>query len=309
MRPIVSTLPLLLSVFVFNLSAVCNAQEPTIDRVNETEHSKLVNLETEKDVNDVSEEVEFIWQITLGLSAGVHKSILAGDTEGDRLSNTLDIPLLIDVYYKGFFIQSSQRRIEGIFGNAEFGYQVSATENWSLDILSKTYIGDINSAEVIEDNELENSILEGLPTRRLGQGLGLRYSRFFDDDILYFDVASLVTIDGGNDYVVDIYYSHFIPYYNWNIYIGGGLTYFSEDATNYYVGIDHDEVTEQRQYYQVNSGGYSAQAEVLVLYPLSENWTFNAGINHAYYSSEVADSPIIERPDSTIASFGVLYAF
>ena len=140
MRPIVSTLPLLLSVFVFILSVVCNAQEPTIDRVNETEHSKLVNLETEKDVNDVSEEVEFIWQITLGLSAGVHKSILAGDTEGDRLSNTLDIPLLIDVYYKGFFIQSSQRRIEGIFGNAEFGYQVSATENWSLDILSKTYI-------------------------------------------------------------------------------------------------------------------------------------------------------------------------
>lgn len=302
-----NSLLLLLSILFINLSIKSFAQEAEAKMPTQTKKSQLNQLGTNNG-QDIETD-EFSWQISLGFGLGVHQTVFAGDYEAGSCARCIRIPLLVDAYYKGFFLQSSKKRSEGVFGQDEFGYQISTQKNWSLDILSKTYLDELDSEEIIEENELENSLLEGLSKRREGQGLAIRYSRFFDEDILYVDIASLYTTDAANDYVVDLYYSHFIPYYNWDIYIGGGLTYFSESTTNYYFGIDESEVTEQREHYQVSKGAFSAQLEAIALYPMTENWTFNIGVHQTYYSNEIADSPITERKNTLIASFGVLYAF
>lgn len=251
---------------------------------------------------------EFIWQITGGISVLHNQTIIQDDIDPDKLTNMLAITLLVDVYYKGFFIQSNQRRTEGLFGGGELGYQLINKEDWSLEVLIKQYLREIDSEEIIKETNQNDSILAGLTERKIGQGLGLRYSKFIDDNILSIDIASLVSIDADNDWVAEIYYSHLIPYRNWDIYLGAGLTYYTADVVNYYVGIEQHEVTEQREFYQTGSG-YKAQFEMFALRPISESWTFKVGLTHSSYSSNIGDSPIVKSKNASLFTIGAMYAF
>ncbi len=245
----------------------------------------------------------FSWQAMGGISGVYEQGPIKGDKQSS-FGDYLNISLMFDVYYKGFFIQSNHRRSEAVTLGGEIGYELIVEDNWELDILHKTYVPGYNPKEIIKNSHNDIPVLEGLGERNFGQGLGFRYSHFYEDSILSVDLAALST----SGWVADFFYSQLVPYRNWDIYLGAGFTHYSQGVTDYFVGVDKNEVSDNRSFYAPGSS-YKAQLEVFARHPISKKWSFSAGITQSYYSTAIKNSPIIGKQHLTEVMLGILYVF
>lgn len=249
----------------------------------------------------------FSWQAQAGFSINHANSIIDG-IEQRHPENYLNLYILLDFYYKGFFIQSDHRRADTLNLGSEIGYQLFVEDDWELDIISKSYIGGFNSDDIIEWADEEIPILEGLKNRGSADGIGIRYSRYFEDSIFSFDIATLSPFSDVNGWVLDAFYSHIMPYRNWDIYLNTSLTYYSEKVTDYYVGIAPDEVSALRHEFTA-SHAVKTQFELFAQRPISESWTVNIGLSQSYYLGDLGESPIVNTENTTQIMLGVLYVF
>jgi len=249
----------------------------------------------------------FSWQFMGGISGVYDQSPIKGNKQSE-FEDYLHVSLLFDLYYKGFFMQSNHRRSSAATLGGEIGYELIVKDSWELDIISKTYVSGYEPSDIIDNNDRDIPTLSGLEDRDFGRGIGLRYSRFYQNSVLSIDVASLAPLSKANGWVADVFYSHLIPYRNWDIYLGAGFTYYSAGVTDYFVGVNQDEASSARPIYEPGSG-YQAQLEVFAQHPISRNWSFNAGITQSYYSATINDSPLIGKQHLTTVMLGVLYVF
>lgn len=254
----------------------------------------------------------FEWQFMLDFSA-VSTQVILADVEQTEPWDYLQLGLLLDISYKGFFLQTNSRRSAAAIGSGELGYQITVQKNWELDVILKAYIEGFDPAEIIKDQKEDIPQLAGLNEREYTGGIALRYSHFFDNAIFYIDVASAHT--GSNDQrdsasglIIDSFYSYLIPYRNWDIYLGAGLTYYDKALVDYYIGINPDEVTINRPLYNAKSS-FRGQLEVYAQHPLSQSWFFNAGLTQTFYFNSIKQSPLVDRNKSTQLMVGVLYVF
>jgi len=251
----------------------------------------------------------FSWQGQLGFSLSKSTFIIDGIEEAD-LGNNLNISLLFDVYYKGFFIQSNHRRADSLKLGAELGYQLIVEDDWELDIIHKSYFGGFNPEDIIARADKEIPILAGLKQRDSANGLGLRYSRYYQESILSVDVAAITPFsdDSASGWLINAFYSHIVPYRNWDIYLNTSVTYYSEDVIDYYTGVDASEVSPIREKYK-GEHALRAQFEIFAQRPISRSWTFNAGLSHSFYTANIKNSPIVDSQGASQIMVGVLYVF
>ena len=249
----------------------------------------------------------FSWQAMLGISVFHRPQVIEG-YEQDSIGQYLNISLLFDLYYKGFFIQSNHRSANSLLTGAELGYQLHVDKNWEVDIIMRTYIGEYDPEEILEANDYDFPLMEGLTARGSADGLGLRYSRFLDDAVFSVDIASIGARSDAPGWVSEIYYNKLVPYRNWDIYLGAGITYYSQELVDYYTGVDQHEVTEVRLAYEAKAA-FEYELEIYARHPISQNWTFNTGISHTFYSSHVKDSPLVSTIETTQLMLGVHYVF
>jgi len=249
----------------------------------------------------------FSWQGQVGLSLQQTNGIIAG-IEQEQLGNYLNISLLFDFYYEGFFIQSDHRRAHTHTLGAELGYQLIIEDDWELDIISKSYIAGFYPDDIIDNADKEIPILEGLKNRSSGDGIGIRYSKYFENSTISLDVATLAPLSGSDGWIADLFYSHIVLYRNWDIYLNTGLTYYSDDVIDYYVGIDESETSALREEF---TGHHSVktQVEIFAQRPISKSWTFNVGLSLSHYFGDITDSPIVDRQNASQIMAGVLYVF
>lgn len=285
-----------LAVFYMTIVSVSHAGQ-TIETITADANSPIV-----KDA--------FEWQFMLDLALVDTQTIIADVDQTDPW-DYFELGLLLDISYKGFFLQSNSRRSSTALGTGEFGYQLTVQKNWQLDVIIKAYLYGYSPEEILKDQNVPQ--LEGLSERNPTGGIALRYSHFYDDSIFYIDVATARA--AGNDQndsvtglIVDSFYSHLIPYRNWDIYLGAGLTYYDQNLVDYYIGIDENEVTSSRPLYEAE-GGFRVQLEVYAQYPLSENWSFNTGITQSFYTNNIKKSPLVDKNTFTELVVGVLYVF
>lgn len=254
----------------------------------------------------------FEWQFMVDLSLVSTPAILV-DVEQTEVWDYFQLGLLLDMSYKGFFLQSNSRRSSTVIDGGELGYQITVQKNWQLDVILKAYIEGFDPAEIIVDQKQDIPQLAGLDARDLTLGVALRYSHFFDNAIFYIDFASARAGEDeqGNDasgIIIDSFYSYLVPYRNWDIYLGAGLTYYDEALIDYYFGIDADEVTNNRPLHSANSS-FRAQLEIYAQYPLSQSWSFNTGLTQTFYSNNIKRSPLVDKNKLTQFMVGVLYVF
>jgi len=254
----------------------------------------------------------FEWKFMADIALVKSQHILA-DVEQTKPWHYVELGLLLDISYKGFFLQTNSRRSSATIGSGEFGYQITVHNDWQLDIILKAYIEGFDATEIIKDQDKDIPKLAGLNERTPTGGIALRYSRFFDDAVFYIDFVSARAGNNnqGDDttgLIIDSFYSYLVPYRNWDIYLGAGLTYYDQALIDYYIGIDTSEVTPIRPLHKADSA-YRGQLEVYAQHPLSESWSFNAGITQSFYSSNIKQSPLVESNKLTEFMLGVLYVF
>lgn len=95
--------------------------------------------------------------------------------------------------------------------------------------------------------------------------------------------------------------------------IGIGANYQDDDYSNYYFGVNPDNVGTSGLPFFAADGGVNEYYMVLGgLFYLNKNWLVSAGVRGSVISGDPADSPIVDqRGDSTqwIGGIGVGYAF
>jgi outer membrane protein len=254
----------------------------------------------------------FEWQFMVDLSLVSTPAILV-DVEQTEAWDYFRLGLLLDMSYKGFFLQSNSRRSLTVIDGGELGYQITVQKNWQLDVILKTYIEGFDPTEIINDQKQDIPQLAGLDERDVTGGIALRYSHFFDNTIFYIDFARAIAgKDEQGDYssgmIIDSFYSYLVPYRNWDIYLGAGFTYYDKVLMDYYIGIDADEVTINRPLYSASSS-FRAQLEIYAQYPLSQSWSFNTGLTQTFYSNNIKRSPLVDKNKLTQLMVGVLYVF
>jgi outer membrane scaffolding protein for murein synthesis (MipA/OmpV family) len=314
---------LILSSLVF--SSVTVAQDTTEQTVNrtiksthlESNESRIVNTKGEYNLNEESTfkpviKDAFEWQFIMDFSFVYDPTIIAGIKQEDLLDYFMP-GILVDLSYKGFFLQSNQRRSYALLGGTELGYQLIVEDNWQFDLIGKAYMQGYDSASLIEYGGGDENLLVGLREREATAGIALRYSYYFEDALFSLDIASAHSGDDEfgdhvSGLIIDSFYSYLLPYRNWDIYLGAGLTYFSQDIVDYYIGVSADETTDFRAEYTAKDG-VRAQFEVYVQYPLSASWSFNAGLTHSVYSNNVKESPLVNTNQITQVMLGALYVF
>lgn len=251
----------------------------------------IVTTESDGAIKETSIAGETIsWQLMTSIALRDNTSPIVGIDDDAQL----DLNLLFDIYYRGFFAQSDSHRFSNIGRGVAVGYELIVEQDWQLDIISKSYLNGFDQQGIKglrEDNPPE---LVGIASRQHDYSQGFRFSYLFDDGALWLDLAANLLTDAHHGWLFDLYYSKLIPYKNWDIYLGSGFTYYSSEFNNYYYGVDAREVTANRPLYQAGSG-YRVQMEVMAQYPLSRDWLVATGVNLSHYSSDISDSPLIEK--------------
>lgn len=255
---------------------------------------------------------DFQWQFMVDLSLVDTQTIIA-DIKQTQVWDYFQLGLLLDISYKGFFLQTNSRRSSTVFGGGEFGYQITVQNDWQLDVIAKGYIQGYSPVSIIKDQKQSIPQLTGLADREPTGGIALRYSRFFENAVFYVDLATARAIGNddrkaANGMIIDSFYSYLLPYRNWDIYLGAGLTYYEQELVDYYIGVDADEVTSHRSLYEAD-GGFRGQLEVYAQYPLSQSWFFNASITQSFYNNKIKQSPLVDKSQLTQLMVGVLYVF
>jgi len=274
----------------------------TVSHANE--NTPLTNTPIIKD--------DFNWQFMVDFSLVDTQVLLAGVKKTDPW-DYFQLGLLLDMSYKGFFLQTNSRRSSTVIGGGELGYQLTVQEKWQLDIIIKAYLNGYYPTEIIDAQKEDIPQLSGLSDRNVTGGIALRYSHFFENSLFYIDLATAraITEDEGKDstgVIIDSFYSYLLPYRNWDIYFGAGLTYYDQAIVDYYIGINENEANDSRPLYEAD-GGFRGQLEVYAQYPLSQSWSFNAGITQSIYSNNVKESPLVDKNTLTQVMVGVLYVF
>jgi outer membrane scaffolding protein for murein synthesis (MipA/OmpV family) len=118
-----------------------------------------------------------------------------------------------------------------------------------------------------------------------------------------FDVSS---VHHGQQ--VDVSYQQSTEIGAVNVAWGGGLTWQSEDLTDYMVGVRRNEVRSDRKFYAPDAA-FIPHLDVVVSYPLYERVTLvgNAGVQ--YLPAAYHDSPIVDKDYLVSFAVGALYAF
>lgn len=250
------------------------------------------------------QDSDFSWQLMASFSLRNNTSIIVGaDTDPE-----LGVRLPIDLYYKGFFIQSSSRKFSSLDQGVTLGYELINEENWQLDIISKDYFNGFSERGVDIFDEDFPPELKGIKDREEDESQGMRFTYFMDDAVLWVDTAANLLSNVHNGWIIDSYYSLLYPYRNWDFYLGTGFTFYSSKFTDYYYGVDADEVTSFRPEYSADSS-YRIQFEAMAQYPLSESWLLGAGLHYSYYSSSISDSPLVDRNNNLQFILDFRYVF
>jgi outer membrane scaffolding protein for murein synthesis (MipA/OmpV family) len=128
-----------------------------------------------------------------------------------------------------------------------------------------------------------------------------------------FVLSGAYDVIGKHDgFVGSLMYTNLLPLSasKLRIYPEVGLSYWSSKASDYYYGVESDEIQVGRTLYDLDSTtnfflGYRME------YPLTKKWGLTHSLRSTWYDDDILDSPIVdEDADSELkATFGISYDF
>jgi outer membrane scaffolding protein for murein synthesis (MipA/OmpV family) len=243
----------------------------------------------------------FAWDWSAGASYYIEDSYLIGMPS---YSDGIELDLNLALSYDNFYLDIDHHQLSG---GLIIGYSLIDKFDWGLDVLAtNVQVGfDENGLKYYNGHKIAE--LEGIKVRQFDFDAGLRLSRRFDNSHISFEY--LHDISGAhNGWVFNAFISQIIPWRNWEFRSGIGVSAYSSEFTNYYFGIDADEIAAHRPEYKTNASN-SVKFEFHGEYPINQNWVFLTGWLSTWFSNEIDDSPIIAQGYQHKAKVGVRYVF
>ncbi|WP_395374760.1 MipA/OmpV family protein [Marinicella sp. W31] len=219
--------------------------------------------------------------LSIGLAGVTVESIYV---DGDRQNRAFPA---VNYAYKQFYFQAG-----------DLGFHLFENENWELDIgIGANLAGDVDRG----DSEL----LEDLPD--LSIPVSAFVSAQYTSSIGLFEVAYQEEINNkhnGNSAAFS--YTVPFPVGKWLLLPRLEANYFSEEAVNYFYGVEPDFALAGRPAYTADSE-IVLGASVFALRRINDKFSIFANVNYQDFGDEITNSPIVED-DSAVSVFaGFLY--
>ncbi len=184
------------------------------------------------------------------------------------------------------------------FDGATLGLSINPSDNLRLSaIVSGDFTGDIDrgdSSQLADMQDLNNVV---------NAGFALDYSGGFGD--INFEVLK----DVSNEHKgtsASFTYSINVPLGNWVLIPAIGSSWSSSKVLNYYYGVQENEVLNGRAFYKPQSG-YNYNTGLTLIRPFKEHHTIGATFSYDKFSSEISDSPIVDK--SNVNAVGLFYFY
>ncbi|MFR8991782.1 MAG: MipA/OmpV family protein [Fusobacterium sp.] len=221
-------------------------------------------------------------KFSVGMGVGTTNHFYHGD------EITFPTPFF-DVRYDNFFITG-----------ANIGYDVFNEDSITLSLFVNPFDGfPIKASKMDHD-------YDSIDERKTQIALGAIAAY----DLPAYDMTALVSFSGGERGVKAG--ASLVKPYNFGSFTlipSVSATFYSEDYTDYYFGIDSDERGGKiRDTYSPNSA-YSLGINLAAEYYLTEKITLLAFLSADKFSSEVGDSPIIDNSTLLKMGVGAKYSF
>lgn len=219
--------------------------------------------------------------------------------DGDNM-----IALLPTVAYKGerFHANLGNPGISFFRGAADFGglgYSLYSTENFQIDL-----VGRLRMMGLDPDEEDE---WDGLDERKPGFDAGV--SLLWQTAMGEFDLELLTDVSNRSDgQEVLLSYAYPIIRGDWTLRPEVGVSWQSSDLTDYYFGVDADEVRAGRAAYEADAS-VTPFAGVQVEYAVSRQIHLIGGVGYGRLGDEISDSPIVDGGNVGGAYMGLTYTF
>ena len=121
------------------------------------------------------------------------------------------------------------------------------------------------------------------------------------------DLSLAADISGTHDgYVAGLSYGYPLRIGRWEIEPEVGVKWHSAEVNHHYYGVGAADVLPARPLYEPDAG-MNYELGVTVTYPFAERHALSLEVEAEWFSTEVSDSPIVERDN--VASVGVSYLF
>ena len=171
------------------------------------------------------------------------------------------------------------------------GDDLSVSAGISLDF-ADTHRGD--SPQLADMAELDDVVLGEVEVSYEAEWGELGFS-------LAADLSG--THDG---YLAGLSYGYPLEFGRWQIEPEVGVEWHSAKVNRYHYGVGAADVRPDRPFYEPDAG-MNYELGVTVMYPFSERHALSLEVEAEWFSTEVSDSPIVERDN--VASVGVSYLF
>ncbi|NMR25518.1 MipA/OmpV family protein [Pseudoalteromonas sp. NEC-BIFX-2020_002] len=251
--------------------------------------------------NTLEPTAGFAWDWSAGAGYYIEDSYLVGM---DSYSHGVLLDINLALSYERFYLDIDHSQLSG---GVIIGYSLIDKFDWGLDILGTNIQAGFNETGL--DLYAEGTIkeLDGIKSRRYDFDTGLRLTRRFENSQISFEYLHDIS-SAHNGWVVNTFFSHILPWQNWEFRTGLGFSAYSADFTNYYFGITPSEATPTRPVYHTGTST-SMIFEFHAEYPLNQHWVFLGGWLSTWFSNEIVNSPIVSQGYQHKAMMGVRYVF
>lgn len=251
--------------------------------------------------NNLEPTSGFAWDWSAGTGYYVEDSYLVGM---DSYNDGLELNINLAVSYDRFYLDIDQSQLSG---GVIIGYSLLNKYDWDLDILATNVQAGFDETGLDFYNNGVIYELIGIHSRKYDFDTGLRLSRRFENSQISLEYLHDIS-NAHNGWVINSFFSHILPWRNWEFRTGVGISAYSADFTNYYFGITADEAWATRPVYKTNSA-MNLIFEFHAEYPIDHHWVFLGGWLSTWFSDEITNSPIVSQSYQHKAMVGVRYVF
>lgn len=252
-----------------------------------------------EEIKEVLSEEDSYWELDLGLVLNYNRSYINGINDNEDGDFGASIVISGGYYYKDFFIETHPFTGRPL----TLGYSLQRTKNFVVNIIAESvFLGFDESSQNHGDS------LTGINKRNtsLDSGIEAYYSHKYGETRLRLlhDISNT-----HNGFVIALDYAYPLFFNKWIVWPSYGISWLSDDSTDYYFGIDKNEVRPDRPEYTPSSA-ITHKLNIYAAYQHNTHLSFLVYGGYSIFSNNINDSPLV-RPnnDSLQLGMGVMWSF
>lgn len=252
---------------------------------------------TTDDIQAFFANTEFHWEVDVGFVLNHRRDVIDtnNETNADIAAN---LWLSGGVYYGRFFLESAPVLSRPF----TFGYTLKQTERQQINLITGSFFDEISAKGQTNGNRLD-----GIRTRLSSGEGGVEINHQLGDTL--YNIRLMHDLQSRhNGTIFSAQVSR--PYFTATTLIqpAFGIALIGSNAIDYYYGVEQSEVREDRPEYSAGAA-WIASASVYLERPLNDSWSVVTRLSYSHASSNITDSPLVNRDGSYNIHLGMMWVF